>query len=264
VNVRILEGDAVEAVDMPLADARRSGATMLFGEKYPDVVRVVSMGGYSKELCGGTHLTNTGQVGLFRIVGEESVSAGTRRITALTGAAALDRVRRDESLLRELSVALKVPADELPHRVEAMAEEIRRLKKQQAAGGAKAEQTDIAGLIDGAESMGDVKLVVKEIAGATPDSLRDLIDKIRRKTAPVAVMLATRQEEGKVLLVAGLSRDLVEQGADAVKWVRQVAKLVQGGGGGRPDMAQAGGKDAERLPEALATARGALEVCLDS
>ncbi|NLE38520.1 MAG: alanine--tRNA ligase, partial [Pirellulaceae bacterium] len=214
------------------------------------------------ELCGGTHLTNTGQVGLFRIVGEESVSAGTRRITALTGEAAMERVRRDETLLRELSAALKVPADELPHRVEAMAEEIRRLKKQ-AAGGAKAEQTDVAGLIAGAESMGDVKLIVKEIAGATPEALRDLIDKIRRKTAPVAVMLATRQEEGKVLLVAGLSRDLVEQGADAVKWVRQVAKLVQGGGGGRPDMAQAGGKNAERLPEALATARGELEACLD-
>ncbi|HBO43569.1 MAG TPA: alanine--tRNA ligase, partial [Planctomycetaceae bacterium] len=264
VNARILEGDAVEAVDMPLADARKSGATMLFGEKYPDVVRVVSMGGYSKELCGGTHLTNTGQVGLFWIVGEESVSAGTRRITALTGVAALERVRRDETLLRELSTALKVPADELPHRVEVMAEEIRRLKKQQATGGAKAEQTDVAGLIAGAESMGDAKLIVQEIAGATPEALRDLIDKIRRKTAPVAVMLATRQEEGKVLLVAGLSRDLVGQGADAVKWVRQVAKLVQGGGGGRPDMAQAGGKNAEKLPEALATARGELEACLVS
>ncbi|MBN1591172.1 MAG: alanine--tRNA ligase, partial [Pirellulales bacterium] len=261
VNIKILNADSVESENMPLADAREAGATMLFGEKYPDVVRVVSMGAYSKELCGGTHLTSTGQVGLLKIIGEESVAAGTRRITALTGPAALDRIRHEEALLRKAATALKVPAEELPGRVAAMAEEIRRLKKQVTAG-AKSEQIDLGQLISEAESLGEVKLVVREIPGVTPQVLRELIDQLRRKASPVAVLLATRQEEGKVLLMAGLSRDLVEQGGDAVKWVRQVAKLVQGGGGGRPDLAQAGGKNADKLSDALATARGVIEKLL--
>ena len=261
VNSRILAADPVDAKSMPLADARKTGAMMLFGEKYPDVVRVVSMGPYSKELCGGTHLSNTGQVGLLKIVAEESVAAGTRRITALTGLAALDRVRHEEALLREAASSLKVPVDELPGRVTAMAEEIRKLKKQLAAG-PKSGPMDVGQLINEAEDVGGVKLVAREISDGSPDLFRDLIDQLRRKAAPVAAMLATRQEEGKVLLVAGLSRDLVERGADAVKWVRAVAKLVEGGGGGRPDLAQAGGKNAEKLPEALATARAALEELL--
>jgi alanyl-tRNA synthetase len=142
-----------------------------------------------------------------------------------------------------------------------MAEEIRRLRKQ-VASGAKLEQVGIDKLLAGAEHVGDVKLVAREIPDGTPQTFRDLVDQLRRKSAPVAVLLAARQEEGKVLLVAGLSRDLVERGGDAVKWVRQVAKLVHGGGGGRPDLAQAGGKDADRLPEALATARESLEALL--
>jgi len=262
VNARVLDADAVEAKNMPLADARKTGAMMLFGEKYPDVVRVVSMGPYSKELCGGTHLASTGQVGLFKIIGEESVSAGTRRITALTGPAAMERVRHEEQLLREAATTLKIPPEELPARVAAMAEEIRKLKKQ-VAGGAKSQQVGPDGLLAEAEQIGEVKLVVREIPDGTPQTFRELIDQLRRKAAPVAVLLAARQEEGKVLLVAGLSRDLVERGADAVKWVRDVAKHVVGGGGGRPDLAQAGGKDAEKLPEALATARAALEALLE-
>ena len=115
---------------MPLAEARKAGAMMLFGEKYPDVVRMVSMGDFSKELCGGTHLDNTGQVGLFKIVGEESVAAGTRRITALTGRAALEHVRRTETALAEAAAVLKVPPEEVPDRVEALAKELRQLKKQ--------------------------------------------------------------------------------------------------------------------------------------
>jgi len=262
INAKILDGDCVDAKNMPLARARKAGAMMLFGEKYPDVVRVIAMGDYSKELCGGTHLANTGQVGLLKITGEESVAAGTRRITALTGPAALDRVRHEEALLRKAASTLKVPPDELPERVTAMAEEIRRLKKQ-VASGAKTERIDVGQLIDEAEQLGEVKLVVREIPGATPQMLRDLIDQLRRKASPVAALLAARdEEEGKVLLVAGLSRDLVAQGGDAVKWIRQVAKLVQGGGGGRADLAQAGGKNVEKLPDALAAARGSLEKVL--
>jgi len=261
VNARILDAEPVQSANMPLTEARKTGAMMLFGEKYPDVVRVVSMGDYSKELCGGTHLASTGQVGLFKIVGEESVSAGTRRITALTGPAAMDHVHREETALRAAASALKVSPDELPERVIAMAEEIRRLKKQ-VASGARSEQIGVDELLAAAEQVGDVRLVAREVPGGTPQTFRELVDQLRRKAAPVAVLLAAREEDGKVLLVAGLSRDLVERGADAVKWVRQVAKLVDGGGGGRPDLAQAGGKNADRLPEALAAARESLEKLL--
>ncbi|MEE8453078.1 MAG: alanine--tRNA ligase, partial [Thermoguttaceae bacterium] len=262
VNARILDGLPIEAVDMPLAEAREAGATMLFGEKYPDVVRVVSMGRFSKELCGGTHLENTGRVGLVKIVSEESVAAGTRRITALTGLAALQSIRSTQTALARAAGVLKVPAEEVADRVESLVGEVRRLKKQLAAG-AKAAGPSVESLLEDATKIGDVAIVVAEVPEAGPQDLRQLIDQLRRKAAPIAVMLGSRQEEeGKVMLVAGLSRDLVEQGLDAVVWVRKVAKLVKGGGGGRPDMAQAGGKLPEKLPEALETARGAIEKML--
>lgn len=257
VNEKVMEGQGVSSANMPLAEARKTGAMMLFGEKYPDVVRVVSAGQYSKELCGGTHLSNTGQIGLFKVVGEESISAGTRRITAITGQAALDRVRQQEEALGRMAAALKLPVDELASRVEAMAKELRQLKKQLASG-ARNEAITADRLLQDAEDIGGVKLVVAELAEAAPAAMRELIDQIRRKSSPVAVFLASRQEEGKVMLLAGLSRDLAGKGIDAIQWVRKAAALVGGSGGGRPDMAQAGGKDATRLSEALETARGSI------
>lgn len=262
VNDRILADEPIGHVEMPLDEARDSGATMLFGEKYHDVVRVVSVGDFSKELCGGTHLTNTGQIGIFKIIGEESVAAGTRRITALTGRGALDQIRRVQTVLRHTAGTLKVSPDELPGRVEALAKEIRQLKKQAAAGpktgGASVEQ-----LIADAVQLGDVKVVITETPGG-PNELRQTIDQLRRKAAPVAVLLANRQEEdGKVTLIAGLSRDLVERGLDAVAWIRAASALVEGGGGGRPDMAQAGGKLPDQLPAALQEARKEIEKLLN-
>jgi len=254
VNARITDAAPVRAEVMPLADARRLGAIMLFGEKYSDEVRVVSMGDYSKELCGGIHLDTTGQVGLFKITSEESVSAGTRRIVALTGPAALHQVRRSEVVLSRTAAMLKVPAVEVPERVEALVREVRQLKKQLAAG-SKTEAFTVDHLLAEAIEVAGTRIVVAELPEASPPMMRGLIDQLRRKAAPVAVMLAARQDEGKVMLIAGLSRDLVEQGMDAVRWVRAAAAKVQGGGGGRPDMAQAGGKDAQNLPEALETAR---------
>ncbi len=261
VNRRILEGRPIGWVNMPLAEARSTGAMMLFGEKYPDVVRVVSVGDFSKELCGGTHLGNTGQIGLFKIVGEESVSAGIRRITALTGCAALQHVRRQEESLARAAAILRVPPTEVPDRVELLAREVRQLKKQ-AGSAPRAKGISVENLLASAVDVGGTRVVIHEVPGGDPDSLRELIDQLRRKAAPVAAMLASRQDEGKVLLIAGLSRDLTQKGLDAVKWVRATAKLVQGGGGGRPDMAQAGGKDAEKLPEALKVARTNVEQML--
>jgi alanyl-tRNA synthetase len=260
VNAKILAGEPVGTVEMPLEQAKDAGATMLFGEKYCDVVRVVSVGEFSKELCGGTHLTNSAQIGIFKIIGEESVAAGTRRITALTGRGAMEQIRRVQTVLRRAAGILRVSPEEVYDRVEAMSKELRQLKKQ-AASGPKGGPT-VDELIAGAATVGGVKIVIAEAAGGAND-LRQTIDQIRRKAAPVAVLLANRQEEEqKVTLIAALSRDLVERGLDAVQWVRAASAVVGGGGGGRPDMAQAGGKLPEKLPEALKVARTEIEKLL--
>jgi alanyl-tRNA synthetase len=260
VNAKILSGAPIAKVEMPLEEARGTGATMLFGEKYADVVRVVSVGDFSRELCGGTHLDNSALVGIFKISDEESVAAGTRRITALTGRRAMEQIRRVQTVLQSAAGLLRVSPEEVYQRVETMGKELRQLKKQAAAGpkgGPSVEQ-----LIANAATVGNVKVVIAEVPGAAND-LRQIIDQIRRKAAPVAVLLANRQEEEKkVTLIAALSRDLVERGLDAVAWVRAAAAVVDGGGGGRPDMAQAGGKLPEKLPEALEAARSEIEKLL--
>ena len=260
VNAKILAGEPVGTAEMPLEEARDTGATMLFGEKYCDVVRVVSVGDFSKELCGGTHLTNSAQIGIFKIIGEESVAAGTRRITALTGRGAMEQIRRVQSVLRRAAGLLRVSPEEVYDRVEAMGKELRQLKKQAASGPKGGPSVDE--LIAGAATVGGVKVVVAEAAGGAND-LRQTIDQILRKAAPVAVLLANiQEEEKKVTLIAAFSRDLVERGLDAVKWVRAASAVVGGGGGGRPDMAQAGGKLPEKLPDALNVARSEVEKLL--
>ncbi|MBN1394499.1 MAG: alanine--tRNA ligase [Pirellulales bacterium] len=263
VNAKVLECEPIGCENLPLEEARKTGATMLFGEKYPDTVRVVSAGGFSKELCGGTHLDNTAGIGLFKIISEESVAAGTRRITALTGLRALESIQKVQAILRSAAGVVKVPPEELPQRIESLAKEIRQLKKQ-AAAGPRPEGPGVEQLLAGATEIGGAKVVVAEVPGG-PNDLRAMIDQLRRKSAPVAVLLANRDEEAKkVTLIGGLSRDLVERGLDAVKWVRSVAKIVDGGGGGRPDMAQAGGKLPAKLPEALDAARAEIEKLLMS
>ncbi len=257
VNGLVTTSSKIQWRSMPLAQARETGAMMLFGEKYPDVVRMVSIGEFSKELCGGTHLDNSGQVGLFKIIGEESVSAGTRRITALTGSAALEHVRKEEAALAETAARLRVPVGEVPHRVAALVKELRELKKQRAsapqAGGVTADKL----LADATQNQG-VKVVVAEAPGADANVMRQLIDQLRKTASPVAVLLGAAAD-GKVTLVAGLSHELVERGVSAGNWIKGAAEVVGGRGGGKPDMAQAGGKHAEKLAEALAAARKDIE-----
>jgi alanyl-tRNA synthetase len=257
VNAKVLAGEPVQSQTLPLADARRAGAMMLFGEKYPDQVRMVSMGEFSRELCGGTHLANTAQVGLFRIVAEESVAAGTRRITALTGRAAAQGVRHAHELLAQIAAALRAPPEDAPARVEALLKEVRQLRK--AGGGGKAAGVSVERLLDEAEKLGPVTVVIAETPGLGVQDMRQLIDQLRRKASPLAALLGQRDEEGgKVTLIAGLSRDLVERKLDAVAWVKAAAAVVEGSGGGRPDLAQAGGKLPDKLPQALAAARAAI------
>jgi len=246
VNRRILEADEVRCEQIPLSEARSTGAMMLFGEKYPDVVRVVSMGDFSKELCGGTHLSSTGQVGLFLIIGEESVAAGIRRITALTGMAALARVHEQEDILLKTAAALKIPAGEIPTRVAALAKEVRELRKKRSSSPSTSVSVD--SLLAAAIDVGDTKLIVSEVPGGDAVSMRKLFDQLRRKSPKVAAMLAGVADD-KIVLIAGRSRDLDQ--LDSVQWVRAAAKVVGGGGGGRPDLAQAGGKTPEKLSAAL-------------
>ncbi len=258
VNARVLDAAPVQWTLMPKDEAQKLGAMMLFGEKYPDVVRVVSMGEFSKELCGGTHLENTAQTGMLKIIGEESVAKGIRRITALTGMAAVARAQRDEGLLRRMAGALRTAVEELPDRVEALAKQVRELQKKSSAA-PRAEGVGVDQLVANAVDVRGVKIVAADMPGATPQSMRDMIDQLRRKSAPVAVLLGTKQEEGKVMLIAGLSRDLVDRGLDSVQWIREAAAMVGGKGGGRADMAQAGGKLAEKLADALELGRREIE-----
>ncbi len=253
VNHRVLRGEPIAWTTMPIAEARSLGAMALFGEKYPEVVRVVTMGDFSRELCGGTHLDNVGQVGLFKVVAEESVSAGTRRITALTGKAALEYVRQEEQALLDVANALKVPPSQVADRVAALLDEIKALKKQAAQRKAEvaAPTTAPDDLLAAAAPIGDVRVVAAAVGSATPDEIRQLIDVLRRKQpAGLAVLLASTVE-GKVNLAAGLTPDLIARGLHAGHWLKEVAPIVGGGGGGRPDLAQAGGKDPAKIPAAL-------------
>jgi alanyl-tRNA synthetase len=259
VNAHVLAAAPVSARLLPLAEARHEGAMMLFGEKYPDVVRMVTMDGVSRELCGGTHVGSTGQIGLVRITGEESVSAGTRRITAVTGGRALDRFRQAEQALAESAGALKVPVHELAHRLAAVVKELRELKKAKPA--AVAAGTSPDELLAGALDVGGTRVVVAEAKGSDAGAMRQCIDLLRRKASPIAVLLASAEAD-KVTLVAGISRELEERGLSAGNWIKEPATIVGGKGGGRPDLAQAGGKLVDKLPAALDAARKSIETLL--
>ncbi len=265
VNTLILKGDPVSWTTMPIAEAKTLGAMALFGEKYPEVVRVVTMGEFSRELCGGTHLDNVGSVGLLKIVGEESVSAGTRRITALTGKAALDYIKQEETALNEVAGVLRVPPGQVAGRVTALLEEVKTLKKQASQRKVEtAPKLSADDLIASAIEVGGAKIIARLIEGATPDDLRQLIDVLRRKTGENLAVLLVSTSDGKVNLAAGLSPDLITKGLHAGNWLKEVAPIVGGGGGGRPDMAQAGGKDPSKIAEALERAIAVAKVKLAS
>ncbi len=261
VNDRVADAAPVRWQNLPLAEARKTGAMMLFGEKYPDIVRMVSMGEFSKELCGGTHVDNTGQIGFVRLIAEESVAAGTRRVTALTGRKALARAREAETAWAEIAAALRVAPGEAPARVAALLKEVRELKKQVSAG--KAGGVSAEKLLDSAVSLPHGKAVVAEAPGADAQLMRQLIDQLRKTASPVAVLLASRDDE-KVTLVAGISRDLEQRGLNAGEWIRSAAEVVGGRGGGRPDMAQAGGKHPDKLPQALTAAQESIAKLLSA
>ncbi|HKO33475.1 MAG TPA: alanine--tRNA ligase [Candidatus Limnocylindria bacterium] len=260
VNEQIRRNAAVEPTWMGLGDARELGADMFFGEKYvPENVRVVQVEGFSRELCGGTHVAATGQIGSFRITGESSIGAGLRRIEAVTGEAAEDLVAARLEALREAAAKLGVADLEVPARVEALTARVRESEKAaKRPRSATAAILDVAAALAGAQQAGDVKVIVEHYPDADADALRRWADDLRGKTGRF-VSIASGNASGPTLVVAA-SRDLASEGFDAVKIVRQVGPLIGGGGGGRPELAQAGGSNAAGLDDALReAARLALE-----
>ena len=252
INARIAEGAGIDTQVMNLEDAKKSGAMALFGEKYPDRVRVVTMGDFSVEFCGGIHLANTGQVGLCKLVTEEPVAKGVRRITALTGPKALDRIRETELLLSQMVALLKAPKPEdLPRRIEMLQNELREAKRELADRTSESVAGSVDQLIAEAEVVDGIRIVAYAPPGVKRETLREFADQIRAKASPAAVLLGT-VEDGKVALVAAVSKELIPRGLKAGDCVKVAAQVVGGGGGGRPDIAEAGGRNPEKLADALA------------
>lgn len=315
---RIAAGVDVVAQILPLSAAKEKGAMMLFGEKYPDPVRMVSIGDFSKELCGGIHLTNSGEVGEFEIAVEESVSSGTRRIEALTGEKAkanqqsvIDNVavlakhfgcadskvmdafdamgagikeakkrlssgnsepvqlaevtggdsvdyQQQRELVRSIAKRLNVATQDVVPRVKTMTSELADLQKQIEKAGT-VEKVDAATLITSGEKVDDIVVITRELESSNPNVMRQLIDQVRKQASPAAIFLATALGPEKVMLVAGVSNELVQRGIKAGDWVKEIAPIVGGGGGGKPDMAQAGGKLPGKISEALEAAQKYIE-----
>jgi len=260
VSAQIRRNAPVETEWMSLTDAQALGADMFFGEKYlPDSVRVVRVDGYSKELCGGTHVAATGQIGTFVITGESSVGAGMRRIEAVTGEAAADLVSTRLEALRAAAQLLGEREEHVPERIEALLARVRDAEKALKAPQARAARLDAAGTLGQAQEAGATKVMVQSYPDADAAALRALADDLRGMTGRF-LLVAAGTADGRGSLLVAASRDLVAEGFDAAALIREVAPLIGGGGGGRPELAQAGGGDVTRLEEALREAgRLALE-----
>ncbi len=257
VNEQVRRNATVTPTEMSLAEAQAIGADMFFGEKYaPERVRVMRVDGYSTELCGGTHVAATGQIGSFRITGESSIGTGLRRIEAVSGAAADELVASRLETLRSAAQLLGAPEDQVVARIEALQARLRDAEK--GGGRPSATRLDAAASLANAQVAGEARVIVDRFADADAAALRTLADDLRGATGRFVAVVGGEQG-GPSLLVAA-SRDLVGEGFDAAAIVREVAPLIGGGGGGRPELAQAGGKDLAGLEGALREgARLALE-----
>ena len=263
VNGWIVENHPVRALTTTLDEAKARGAMALFGEKYGDVVRMIEVGdgSFSRELCGGTHVRSTAEIGLFRIVSETSSAANVRRIEALTGPAAVELVRAHDDVLRSVATELRAVPEQVPSAVQALRAGVKELEKAASRGEGANGAVDVEALLASATDVGGAALLAEVVSVADPKSLPDLADKLRAKLGNSAVVLGA-VVDGKVHLVATVSPALVERGAKAGAIVSVAARVTGGGGGGRDTMARAGGRDPDKLPEAIAAARAAIEAAL--
>jgi alanyl-tRNA synthetase len=260
VNAEILKNSAVSKQVMGIDEAMNKGAMALFGEKYGDSVRVVSMGEFSTELCGGTHVNRTGDIGLFKFVGESGIAAGVRRIEAVTGKGALALVERQELLLKQLCDVAKTNTDNLVEKVQQMLLSNRALERELEQ--VKVKLASAAGSDVGSEAftVSGVQVLAKAVDGLNAKTLRDTVDQLKNKLGTSIVVMASI-EDGKVSIVAGVSKDVCER-VKAGDLVNMIASHVGGKGGGRPDMAMAGGPDASGLPAGLSAVRAWVEARL--
>ena len=253
VNEQIQAGLSVITDVMDIEEAKKSGAMALFGEKYDQKVRVVSMGDFSKELCGGTHVSNTSSIMLFKILSESGIAAGVRRIEALTGNAVLEYYKKQEALLQEASKALKVNSGEILEKIAHLQEEVKTLQSENESLKSKMAQGSLGNVMDKVVEVDGVKLLAAKVEGVDMNGLRDLGDSLKEKLGEGVVLLAA-VNGGKVNLLAMVTESAQKAGAHAGNLVKAAAAIVGGGGGGRPNMAQAGGKNPEKADEAVEAA----------
>ncbi len=254
VNAHILVANAINTIETDIETARQNGAMALFGEKYGDVVRMVKMGDFSTELCGGTHCGNTGEIGLFKILSESSVAAGVRRIEAVTGRGVLNLISQKDELLSDTAKTLKAQnVSDLVMRATQLQEELKNTHREIERLTAKLAQSKAADMLSGATAVGALSLVANKTEGLALDAVRTLTDELREKN-PSYVILLSISHEGKYNLVAACGKEAVKAGAHAGNLVREIAKLCGGGGGGRPDSATAGIKNPDAIDSAFAKA----------
>ncbi|MCF6157786.1 MAG: alanine--tRNA ligase [wastewater metagenome] len=253
VNEKILENIHVTAKELTLQQAKNAGALALFGEKYGETVRMVSIGDLSKELCGGTHVNSTGAIGLFRITGESSIAAGIRRIEAITGMAALKRDREKEEIIQHVCEILNTNEEKLIAKIQDSINELKNFQKEIGKLKQYVLQSKIRSLIQDAKVVSGVRIITKKLEDVTVDDLRKTADMLMKSDKDMAIVLGAAQN-GRATIITTITSNLVKCGIHAGNISKEVAKLIGGGGGGRPDMSQAGGQRVEKLDDALAFA----------
>ncbi|PQZ58534.1 alanine--tRNA ligase [Bacillus sp. MYb209] len=251
VNEKIWESIDVAISQKAIEEAKEMGAMALFGEKYGDVVRVVQVGDYSLELCGGCHVDNTASIGIFKIVAESGIGAGTRRIEAVTGKSAYELMNDQVGLLKEAAGKMKTNPKDILTRVDGLFAEVKQLQKENESLAAKLSNIEAGNLTDSVMTVDGVNVLAAKVNVADMNNLRTMMDDLKNKLESAVVVLASVNDD-KVNILAGVTKDLISQGYHAGKLVKEVASRCGGGGGGRPDMAQAGGKNPAQVEEALA------------
>ncbi|WP_077618906.1 alanine--tRNA ligase [Bacillus sinesaloumensis] len=250
VNEKVWSSIPVQIDYKSLTEAKEMGAMALFGEKYGEIVRVVQVGDYSLELCGGCHVPNTSTIGLFKIVSESGIGAGTRRIEAVTGEAAYHAINNQVKILEEAAALLKTKPTEVTGRIEVMQQEIRNLQRENESLSAKLGNIEAGSLVDKAKEIHGVTVLYSQVDAQDMNNLRSMVDDLKQKLGSAVIVLGS-VNDGKVNITAGVTKDLIEKGFHAGKLIKEVATRCGGGGGGRPDMAQAGGKNPDQLESAL-------------
>ncbi|MBC5795747.1 alanine--tRNA ligase [Sphaerospermopsis sp. LEGE 00249] len=258
VNSWISEAHSVKIEVLPLAEAKARGAVAMFGEKYGDEVRVIDFPGVSMELCGGTHVNNTAEIGVFKVISEAGVSSGVRRIEAVSGASVLDYLNVRDQVTKDLCFRFKIKPEEIPDRITTLQTELRNSEKTIQTLKSQLAIVKSDSLLQTAETVGEHKIIVAQMEDVDAESLKDAAERLLQKIGNGAVVLGSIPEEGKVSIVAAFSSEVNKKGIQAGKFVGNVAKICGGGGGGKPNLAQAGGRDASKLPQALETAKSDL------